>query len=468
MRSKVKNFKVKNTGVLDEANIELGDITLIFGRNNTGKTALAYRFLDGIRDIRSYRPVKKNIDSKEHLGKLKAYLQNEDHKQIKLLLEERIKEKLNTKPHRESKTSDHNYGVRLGSLEINLDLSLDTTKELLLLYKNKKFMQALQSSVSLLLEGKNDLDINPLDHLLYMLVERVFACTNERNALAGWREELRLHNEINSLLSDRGDLIRMLKENGLDEDKALSLLPKIRASLGLESKRLDSDYESLILSRQHIFNLDFKTKSTLDKDGYALRLLAKITGAPDYELDEGSLLFKPNDFKGEKSTDGKINIKSASGSTKSLMLLDYYLRHRARPGDLLVIDEPEMNLDPYNQILLARLFVLLAKHKIQIVITTHSDFIVRELSNCIALNNLTINQIKELQDYGEEYKLNSHKVKAYTMQKVEDGRCVAKEVEVDARYGICAYIFDDAIEAQNRDQDRIFRRLPKDSGAQND
>ena len=54
------------------------------------------------------------------------------------------------------------------------------------------------------------------------------------------------------------------------------------------------------------------------------------------------------------------------------------------------------------------------------------------------------------------------------MQKVEDGRCVAKEVEVDTRYGICAYIFDNAIEAQNRDQDRIFRRLPEDSGAQND
>ena len=141
------------------------------------------------------------------------------------------------------------------------------------------------------------------------------------------------------------------------------------------------------------------------------------------------------------------------------MLLDYYLRHRARPGDLLVIDEPEMNLDPYNQILLARLFVLLAKHKIQIVITTHSDFIVRELSNCIALNNLTINQIKELQDYGEEYKLNSHKVKAYTMQKVEDGRCVAKPTIVDPQCGIFAGLFDRAIEDQGVYQSRIARRI---------
>ena len=40
MKTKVKRFSVRNAGVLDEASIELGDITLIFGRNNTGKTAL--------------------------------------------------------------------------------------------------------------------------------------------------------------------------------------------------------------------------------------------------------------------------------------------------------------------------------------------------------------------------------------------------------------------------------------------
>jgi predicted ATPase len=44
-------FGIKNLGPIKEANIEIGDLTIICGKNNTGKTYLTYAlstFLDTI------------------------------------------------------------------------------------------------------------------------------------------------------------------------------------------------------------------------------------------------------------------------------------------------------------------------------------------------------------------------------------------------------------------------------------
>ena len=35
-------FRFKNLGPIEQADLELGDLTIIAGRNNTGKTYLAY------------------------------------------------------------------------------------------------------------------------------------------------------------------------------------------------------------------------------------------------------------------------------------------------------------------------------------------------------------------------------------------------------------------------------------------
>ncbi|OKZ80092.1 MAG: hypothetical protein BHW07_03835 [Clostridium sp. CAG_433_25_7] len=50
------------------------------------------------------------------------------------------------------------------------------------------------------------------------------------------------------------------------------------------------------------------------------------------------------------------------------------------PFSLALLDEPEMNLHPENQRKIARVLAMLANYGIKIVITTHSDFITRELS----------------------------------------------------------------------------------------
>ncbi|PAU40817.1 hypothetical protein CKF46_30555 [Klebsiella pneumoniae] len=54
----------------------------------------------------------------------------------------------------------------------------------------------------------------------------------------------------------------------------------------------------------------------------------------------------------------------------------------------LIIDEPELNLHPHNQIKMAELLVRLSNCGVKIIITTHSDYIVKEINNRIMASQL--------------------------------------------------------------------------------
>ena len=69
-------IKLQNLGILKTAEFELGDLTIICGKNNTGKTYAVYTlygFLRLWRNIISIEPILRHsrelIDSKERGGK---------------------------------------------------------------------------------------------------------------------------------------------------------------------------------------------------------------------------------------------------------------------------------------------------------------------------------------------------------------------------------------------------------------
>ena len=75
----------------------------------------------------------------------------------------------------------------------------------------------------------------------------------------------------------------------------------------------------------------------------------------------------------------------SSSAVRSLLDIGFYLEHIAKKGDLLIIDEPELNLHPENQRCIARLLAKLVNYGIKVFITTHSDYIVKELNTLIML-----------------------------------------------------------------------------------
>jgi len=76
-----------------------------------------------------------------------------------------------------------------------------------------------------------------------------------------------------------------------------------------------------------------------------------------------------------------LEIPIASSMVKELVPLSLYLRHLAEPGELLIIDEPEMNLHPEAQVKLTEFLAMLVNAGLRVLVTTHSTYVVDHLIN---------------------------------------------------------------------------------------
>lgn len=80
----------------------------------------------------------------------------------------------------------------------------------------------------------------------------------------------------------------------------------------------------------------------------------------------------------------KLEIDVTSSMIKELIPLVLYLRYLAQPNDLIVIDEPEMNLHPAAQVEIIEFLAMLVNAGLNVLVTTHSPYIVDHISNLIA------------------------------------------------------------------------------------
>lgn len=80
---------------------------------------------------------------------------------------------------------------------------------------------------------------------------------------------------------------------------------------------------------------------------------------------------------------GEIDLEMTvvSSAVKDSSPLSLYLRYILEPEDLILIDEPEMNLHPENQVKMLELLAMLVNLNVNVVLTTHSTYFVDHLVN---------------------------------------------------------------------------------------
>lgn len=95
------------------------------------------------------------------------------------------------------------------------------------------------------------------------------------------------------------------------------------------------------------------------------------------------------EFK-DKNIKEPIHAVNVSTGLKSIALLEYALRiGTVKRGDILVLDEPEINLHPEWQKEYARALVLLQKSfDLKFIITTHSPYFIRSIECFSDLNDI--------------------------------------------------------------------------------
>lgn len=150
-----------------------------------------------------------------------------------------------------------------------------------------------------------------------------------------------------------------------------------------------------------------RAKKTSPYAELADRIEKEIIGGKVSVTDNGEIRFQG------KTMDRNIPYPLASSSVKTISGLILYLKHEAAPGNLLIIDEPETNVHPNNQVLMARIFVKMINAGMKLLINTHSDHIIREINNMIMLSSLDKNEDVAEYGYAKDDALKKEDVATY-------------------------------------------------------
>ncbi|AUX27923.1 uncharacterized protein SOCEGT47_085230 [Sorangium cellulosum] len=180
----------------------------------------------------------------------------------------------------------------------------------------------------------------------------------------------------------------------------VAVLPAERKALVATYKLLRPEFEEVMASPVVAFTELLRrperlapTEAQVEERRQAWGLLEeRILGAPLHFFPHGA---GPSFLFGG-SPDTELPIHAASSLVRALAGLDVYLKHLASPGDLLVIDEPEMNAHPAAQLAITELLALLVNKGIRVVFTTHSPYVLDHVNNLIEASRVSAGRRDEI------------------------------------------------------------------------
>jgi AAA ATPase domain len=467
---------LKNLGLFKQAEFTLGDLTIICGSNNTGKTYATYAlfgFLDFWQEI--YETSSGNVE---------VNLDIDDRKIEELLSKGNTKINLaqitldRFEPIIDRVCQEYTKGISqvFGSLadrfinsEFKISLNIEDGIHIINYIRFfkiniedeviivKMLTGDVDSQLSIKIKVKNNnkktdiyqLKSEILDSIktivFHKLFPHPFIVSSERTGAATFRKELDFA---------RNRMLKTIAHGNRDIDTITSVLQR-----GYQDYPLPVE-KNLEFTR----NLERIVKqSSVIADRYPeiLDEFADMIGG-DYQVTGEDIL----SYVPRKHKKLKLSLTESSSAIRSLLDLGFYLRHQAAVGDILMIDEPELNLHPENQRRIARLLARLVNLGIKVFITTHSDYIIKELNTLIMLDRDEphLKQIAEEEKYLASELLSPDKVKVYIAkealvqlegQKKKTRSPTLVPAKITPELGIELDSFDMTIDTINRIQERI-------------
>lgn len=458
---------LENIGVFKHAEYELKDLTIICGKNNTGKTYATYclyGFLDFFRSA-YYIPVPpKSISKLLEDGTLSVNLDITQNK-VDSYLENACSNFLRFLPRmfaaQDKYFTDSRIQVKVDIDEITIPHKFEHSYRT----NKKEFLQIVKAQdknellISMLLKdedyrGNESLRLtlsriigDALKEIYFSKIfKECFIASAERTGAVIFKDELNV--QKNTLLRE------VAHADSIDLEDILNKIYNTAYALPV---RRNIDF---------IRNLDSISKedSELYKNHPEIISEFQDMVGGTYKASKEGLFFYPISSKTTKLTIGE-----SASSVRSLLDVFFYLRHVAKPGHILMIDEPELNLHPECQRRFARLLAKLVNYGIQVFITTHSDYIVKEFNTLLMLNsrqdNKHVADLMKTYRYQKNELLSLPQVKMYISKKESlllpgNKRKVKIQTLVpamsDSMFGIEAISFDDTINEINSIQESIM------------
>ena len=137
-----------------------------------------------------------------------------------------------------------------------------------------------------------------------------------------------------------------------------------------------------------------------------------------------------------------------------------YLRHLAQPGDVVIIEEPESHLHPAMQVEFIRQLAAVVNSGIRVMLTTHSEWVLDELTNLVRLGNLPKERREGIAS--ADFALNPDEVGVWLFEpKQRPKGSVVKEIRFDEEFGGFRSGFDEVAMRTYNDYAKISNRIER-------
>ena len=172
------------------------------------------------------------------------------------------------------------------------------------------------------------------------------------------------------------------------------------------------------------------------------------------EIDYPSFVYQPNSWQRE------LPLMHSSSMVSELAPVVLYLRHVVRPGDTLIIEEPEAHLHPTAQVEFTRLLAGAVKAGIRVIITTHSEWVLWELANLVRMSKLPLELRNGLD--GAEHAIDDAEVGAWLFEPDAERRgSSVREIPLDIESGTFPAGYSLTAESLYKRWSTINRRVRK-------
>ena len=451
-------FIFKKIGQIKKAELELGDITIIAGRNNTGKTYLVYTLYGFLkhwyRQTWNMSPkIEKIVKEMIEKGRFKRTVDRETFDQERKKI---IRDLTRSFSQEDLSGVFSSPSDAFEESSIEVELPGEFPKNLQTDFPSPKggLVSIQYDGTDIIVSDKNareqerDDSFSPFFvlycHYRFLFPELSldpFIFSAERFGISLFYKELDF---------TKNQLVDYLQKMGDDKNRD-QFSPYL--FIGKNTSRYALPIKDNIDYTRDISNLKGQRSELYDD-----KLFDKIKDMMGgYYSSSGDDIAFTSRRKGRSFN---LPLHIASSSVRGLSDLYFYLRHVAEKNQLVIIDEPESHLDTANQIQLARLLARMAQSNLKVLITTHSDYIIKEINNLIMLSRLNQKKkvVKDL-GYKKDDFIEPDAIRAY----VAEGDGLTK-CEID-EFGIDMPVFDETIDEINRTSNELASRLIEEKEA---
>ena len=152
-----------------------------------------------------------------------------------------------------------------------------------------------------------------------------------------------------------------------------------------------------------------------------------------------------------------LPLMNASSMVSELAPVVLYLRHVVESRNVLIIEEPESHLHPAMQVEFTRQLAALIYAGIRVIVTTHSEWVLEELTNIVRRSKLPLDERKKTAS--GEFALEPDRVGVWLFQpKGRPRGSVVEEVCLDDS-GVFPSGFDDVAAALHNDWADLASRI---------